>query len=251
MKSRLVAAMVSLGAIQCQTNSPPPDLSEQHKVLADATQFAINHEANLPNFVCTQTTRSFEDVDHTGWRPTNLIVERLTHFEDREVYRVMMLNEQSATISNNQLRPASSSGEFGSVMRAIFLPQTEAEFRWLNWVNLRGKRMSVYTYRIPAFKSSYHIEVAEQSVDLVAGYRGLIFIENEKHVVHRITLYADEIPPSFPIQDISLSIDYDYARIGEADYLMPLHFELRSRHGVELIRSDVDYSDYRKFSVIW
>ncbi len=249
MKSRLVAAVVSLGVIQCQTNSPLPDLSEQHKVLADATQFAINHEANLPNFACTRTTRSFEAVDNTGWRPINLIVERLIHFEDHEVYRV--LNEQPAAIPNNQLRPASSSGEFGSIMRAIFVPQTEAEFRWLNWVNLRGKRMSVYAYRIPAFKSRYHIEVAEQSVDLVTGYHGLLFIENEKHVVQRITLYADEIPPSFPIQDIGLSIDYDYARIGDADYLMPLHFDLRSRHGVELIRNDVDYSDYRKFSVVW
>ena len=251
MKSWLVAALWSLGVIECQTDSPPPDLSEQHKGLADATHFAINHEANLPNFVCTETTRSFEDVDNSGWRPINLIVERLTHFEDREVYRVMTLNGQSATIPDNQLRPASSSGGFSPVMKAIFRSQAETEFRWLNWVSLRGKRMHVFAYRIPAFKSSYHVEVADQSIDLVTGYHGLIFIESERHLVHRITLHADEIPSSFPIQDISLSIDYDYTRIGDADYLMPLQFELRSRHGVDLVRSDVDYTDYRKFSVVW
>ena len=250
MTSRLVAALLSVvGVLDCQTSSPP-DSSEQRKVLADATQYAINHEANLPNFVCTQTTRRFEDLNNGGWRPIDVIVERLTYLDHREVYKVTMLNGQPATITHNQLRGASSSGEFGSIMRAIFLPQTETEFMWQDWFNLRGKTMHVYAYRVPAFKSSYHIEVPEQSMDLVTGYHGLIFIDSEKHFVHRITLQADEIPSSFPIQDVNLSLDYDYTRIGDADYLLPLQFELRSRQGFQLIKNDVDYSDYRKFSAV-
>ena len=250
MTSRLVAALLSVvGVLDCQTSSPP-DSSEQRKVLADATLYAINHEANLPNFVCTQTTRRFEDFNNAGWRPIDVIVERLTYLDHREVYKVTMLNGQPATITHNQLRGASSSGEFGSIMRAIFLPQTETQFMWQDWFKLRGKTMHVYAYQVPAFKSSYHIEVPEQSMDLVTGYHGLIFIDSEKHFVHRITLQADEIPPSFPIQDVNLSLDYDYTRIGDADYLLPLQFELRSRQGFQLIKNDVDYSDYRKFSAV-
>ena len=69
------------------------------------------------------------------------------------------------------------------------------------------------------------------SIDLVAAYHGLIFIDSRKHFVHRITLHADGIPPSFPVQDVSLALDYEYTRIGEGEYLLPLTFELRSREG--------------------
>lgn len=252
MKLWPIAALLSLGVLDCKTGSPPPpDASAQYNVLADATRYALTHEANLPNFVCTQTTRSFENVNNGGWRPIDLIVERLTHFAHREINEAMLNEQSAAMIPGVQLRRTYSSGEFGAIMRAIFLPQSETRFRWQEWVDLRGKRMQVYAYRIPAFKSSYHIEVAEQSMDLRTGYHGLVFIDDEKHAVHRITLYADEIPRSFPIQDISLSLDYDYIRIGDANYLLPLQCELRSRQGVSLKRNDVGYSDYRKLSVLW
>ena len=252
MKLRLVATLLSIGGgLPCQTSSPPPpDASEQQKVLSDATEYVINHEANLPNFECTQITRRFEDFNNSGWQPIDLIVERLTYFDHREVYKVMTLNGKPASIAHDQLRGASSSGEFGSIVRSIFLPQTETDFAWQDWFTLRGKKMHVYGYRVRAFKSSYHIEVPEQSLDLVTAYHGLLFIDSENHYVHRITLHADEIPPSFPIQDISLALDYDYKRIGDADYLLPRQFELLSREGARLVRNDVEYDNYRKFTAV-
>jgi hypothetical protein len=252
MISRFAAVLLTMTcALQCQTNSPSaPDASEQQRVLSDAGEYAINHEANLPNFECTQTTRRFEDFNNSGWRPIDRIVERLTYFDHREVYKVMTLNGQPASIAHDQLRGASSSGEFGSVMRSIFLPQTETEFVWQDWSAIRGKKMHVYGYRVRAFKSSYRVEVPEKSLDLVTGYHGLIFIDSEQHRVHRITLQADEIPLTFPIQDISLTLDYDYTRIGDGDFLLPLQFELRSREGIQLIRNYVEYDNYRKFNVV-
>ena len=98
--------------------------------------------------------------------------------------------------------------------------------------------------------AGYRVEVPEKSLDLVTGYHGLIFIDSEHQRVHRITLYADEIPLTFPIQDISLTLDYDYTRIGEGDFLLPLRFELRSREGIQLIRNYVEYDNYRKFDVV-
>src|ERR1700677_1174610 len=55
--------------------SPAPDPAEQKKILADATDYAFNHERSLPNFLCTQTTRRFEDFHgphpqgNDEWRP--------------------------------------------------------------------------------------------------------------------------------------------------------------------------------------
>ena len=250
MKSGLLAALLTvIGGLQCQTSSPPPpDVSEQKKVLSDATEYVINHEATLPNFECTQSTRRFEDFNNSGWRPISLVVEDLTYFDHRKVYKVITLNGQSASIAHDQLLGASSPGAYGSIVRSIFLPRTETEFAWQDWFTLRGRRMHIYGYRVHALKSSYHIEVSNQSLDLVTAYHGLIFIDSQNHYVHRITLHADEIPPSFPIQDISLTLDYDYNRIGDADYLLPRQFELLSREGARLVRNDVEYDNYHEFS---
>jgi hypothetical protein len=244
------AALSLLIAVLANAQSPtPPDAVEQKKVLADATEHALSHDENLPNFICTQTTRRFEDFNgNSGWRPIDIIVERLTYFDRRENYKVIELNGRPAGIAHEQLRGASSSGEFGSVMKGIFLPETAAEFTWQNWFTLRGRRTHVYAYRVLASRSGYHIEVPEQKLNLVTGYHGLIFIDSQRHLVQRITLHADAIPASFPIQDVSLALDYEYTRIGDADYLLPLQFELRSREGKRLVKNDVDYDNYRKFT---
>jgi hypothetical protein len=241
----LAISITVLGPALAQT---PPEASEQKKVLADATEYAIHHEQNLPNFICTQTTRRFGDfTGRESWRPIDIIVERLTYFEHKEDYKVMQVNGLASNLGHNQLQGASSSGEFGSVMKGIFAPETQTDFSWQGWFTLRGRRTHVYSYRVAAAKSDYHIVVPNEKKDLVAGYHGLIFIDERKHYVLRITLHADGIPVSFPVQDVSLALDYEYTRIGDADYLLPLTFELRSREGNALVKNDVDYDGYRKF----
>jgi hypothetical protein len=244
---------LAVGLLAFQTRSvaqpPPPDPVEQKKILADATDYAFNHERSLPNFLCIQTTRRFQDFQgRDEWRPLDLIVERLAYFEHHEDYKVMEINGVASSIEHEKLGGASSSGEFGSVMKGIFAPETATDFNWQTWFTLRGRKMHVYAYHVAADKSEYHVRVPELSKDIVAAYHGLIFIDDRKHLIHRITLHADGIPPGYPVQDVSLMLDYDYTRIGDADYLLPLNFELRSREGNIRIKNDVDYDQYRKFT---
>jgi hypothetical protein len=258
----IVAIAVGWLAFQARSvaQEPAPDAAEQKKILADATDYAFHHERNLPNFLCIQTTRRFQDFqDHDSlgrrgfgqidnWRPIDIIVERLAYFEHHEDYKVIEINGVPSSIDHSKLGGASSSGEFGSVMKGIFAPETGTDFTWQTWFTLRGRKMHVYAYRVALDKSDYHVVVPEQSKDLVTAYHGLIFIDDRKHYIHRITLHADGIPPAFPVQDISLMLDYEYTRIGDADYLLPLTFELRSREGRVQIKNDVDYDGYRKFT---
>jgi hypothetical protein len=239
MKWKLFAALLSaLSVAQSQTNSsPPPDAFEQKTALADATANAVKHDAQLPNFICLRTTRRFEDFNENGWRSNDLIVERFLDVDRGEVYKVLMLNGQPVSVMRDELRGASPSEEFGSMMRAIFLPQTEAVFTWRQWFTLHGRGMYVFAYEVRDSKSSYHLEVSEESLDLSAAYHGLIFIDSENHFVHRMTLHVDEIPPSFPIQEVSLVLDYDYSRIRVADSLQP-PFELRLLEANQLIAND-------------
>jgi hypothetical protein len=250
MLTASIALLGPFAVAAVQTGLPPPDQVEQHRVLTDSAKHALGQEKDLPNLTCVQTTRRFEDRDNSGWQPIDTVVEQLTYFEHREHYQVLGLNGHPAGIAHEQPRDAPSSREFGSVMRTIFLPRTQTEFAWQAWSGLRGRRMSVYAYRVRAFRSRFHIEAPGQSLELAAPYHGLIFIDSEKHFVHRVSLQFDDIPLSFPIQDVNLMLDYDYARIGEAVHLLPLQFEVRYRKGNQLVKNDVDYLNYQKFNTL-
>ena len=167
MSRLLIILLAAIGTALAQTNpSATPGVEEQKVVLADARVHALQHESSLPDFVCTQTTRRFESASAHNWQPIDAIVERLTYFDHREVYKVLTLNGQPANIPHGRLNGASSSGEFGSLMKAIFLPETETEFEWYDWSTLRGKTTQVYAYRVRASQSKYHIAVPERSLDL-------------------------------------------------------------------------------------
>jgi hypothetical protein len=238
----------SLPAVTGQT-SPNPDPSEQKKILSDASEYGLNHEQSLPDFICTQTTQRFVDYTGTsGFRSVDLIVEHLTYFEHQEDLKVSTLNGEPSSLSHWELGGAISSGEFGAVMKGIFSPQANTEFGWQTFFTLRGRKMNVYSYRVSASRSDYHIVVPDKNLDIVTAYHGLIFIDDSTHFVHRITLHADGIPQGFPTQDLSLVLDYDYTRIGDSDYLLPLEFEIRSRQGRSLLKNNVTYSEYRKFT---
>jgi hypothetical protein len=240
--------VVLVASARGQAPPPDPDSAEQKKILADATEFALNHELNLPNFLCTQTTQRFIDyTGKSGFRPVDLIVERLTYFEHTEDYKVFEVNGIPSNLSHHDVGGTTSSGEFGSILKGIFWPQAKTQFTWERFYTLRGRRMHVYSYRVPISQSDYHIVVPMKKLDLVTSYHGLVFIDERKHFVHRITLHPDDIPANFPVQEIGLVLDYDYTRIGDSDYLLPLEFELRSREGASLIKNDVTYDGYRKF----
>jgi hypothetical protein len=248
MSRLFIILLGAFGTALAQTNSSStPGAEEQNVVIDDARVHALQHESSLPNFVCTQTTRRFVSVSAHYWEPIDVIVERLTYFDHREQYDVLTLDGQPANIAHERLRGASSSGEFGSLMKAIFSPETKTEFEWYDWSMLHGKTTQVYAYRVRTLQSRYHIAVPERSLDFVAAYHGFIFIDSKDHFVYRVTLHADGIPSNFPMQDVEISLDFGYTRIGEADYLLPLQFQLSSREGNRLVRNYVDYGNYQKF----
>jgi hypothetical protein len=248
MQYQFCAGVLLFSVALAGQTRPDPDATEQKQIIADAAEYALNHEQSLPNFMCTQTTQRFVDyTGKSGFRSVDLIVERLTYFEHHEEYKVFMVNGESSNLSHHELGGATSSGEYGSVMKGIFWPQANTKFTWERFYTLRGRSMNVYSYSVPATGSDYHIVVPGKKLDLVTAYHGLIFIDDQKHFVHRITLHADGIPPEFPVQEVGLVLDYDYMRIGNSDYLLPLEFELRSREGAVLIKNDVTYDGYRKF----
>lgn len=226
---------------------PPPSPEEQKRILDDVRNYALSYTKRLPDFICVQVTR--RHYDPTGlefFRLLDTITERLSYFEQKEDYKVVMINNRTTDISHDKLGGATSSGEFGSMLRQIFEPETETDFRWERWATLRERRNHVFAYRVAQARSKWHIDY-QRTMDIVPGYRGLIYVDADLFTVSRITLEAVDIPVSFPIQMASTMLDYSFTKIGESEHVLPLRAEVRMREGKNLIKNEVEFRLYRKF----
>lgn len=225
----------------------PPTPEEQRRLLRDLREYAKNYTNRLPDFICTQVTRRY--VDPAGlefWQSVDVVTTRLTFFEQKEDYKVVMVNSTPVEIEYHELGGATSAGEFGTMMKEIFEEATRADFRWSRWATLRGRRNHVFEYRVAKPYSKWRISW-QRTQDYVPGYRGLIYVDNDTGMVTRITLTAEGLPPSFPIQEASLVLDYDFVKISDLEFLLPLKSVMRMREGRMLVKNEVEFRMYRKF----
>lgn len=227
---------------------PPPSSEEQQAVLGDVRDYAMNYSKLLPDFICTQVTRRF--YDPTGlefWRTQDTLTAKLTYFDQKEEYKLVLVNNTYTSAAFQSLGGATSAGEFGSLLKLTLEPKADALLGWDHWATLRGRRAYVFSYRVDSFHSQWHINY-ENTQTIIAGYQGLLYVDKDTHMVLRITFQAVEIPTSFPVQEATTVLDYDYVKIGERDFLLPLKAVVRMRHDKLLTKNDVEFRLYRKFS---
>jgi hypothetical protein len=229
---------------------PPPDSIEQKRILEEITEGARNYTRDLPNFICLQVTRRYGDVSgHENYRLIDTIAERLSYYEQKEDYKVVSINGVPALgdAKHEQKNGASSSGEFGSILKEIFAPETETQFDWERWATLRGKRMYVFNFRVSQSHSEYSIYSESVKRTVIAGYHGLVYADRDTKMVMRIKLEVEGLPPDFPIQSVDLDMNYDFTKISGQDYLLPLKSEIRSREGRFLSKNEVEFRMYNRF----
>jgi hypothetical protein len=234
---------------------PPPSSEEQAKLLDEVRDYAVNYTHRLPDFICLEQTRRY--VDTTGrdaWRQADLLTARLSYFNQKEDYKLVsqsdrLVNEGSYTSVGGAL----SMGDFGTTMRDIFDPKSHATFAWERWATLHSRRMHVFSYRVPLEFTSYTIEYGEtankdDAQRIKVGYHGLVFVDREYNTIVRITQEADNIPPTFPVREARETLDYDFTKIGDNEFFLPLTAEVRMHAGREWVKNVKEFRLYRKFS---
>ncbi|MBI4908833.1 MAG: hypothetical protein HY820_34750 [Acidobacteria bacterium] len=226
---------------------PPPPQAEQQRVLEEVRKYAMGYSRRLPDFICMQVTRRYADPSGLEmWHPQDTINEKLTYFEQKEKYEVVSINGRFTDISHDRLGGASSSGEFGSMMKEIFDPESETKFEWQRWGTLKGRRQHVFAYNVSQARSKWTIDY-RKSMRIIPAYRGLIYADADYLTVTRITLEAINIPPDFPVQQATEMLDYEFTKIGETEHVLPLRAEVRMREGRHLTKNVVEFRLYRKF----
>ena len=232
---------------------PPPSSDDQRTLLGEVRQYALNYSDSLPDFLCIQVTRRSVDPHYQSggepsWSPSDRIVERLSYFDKQEKYEAVPMNGKPALGKNRDALGGSiSSGEFGSLLRDVFEPDTEAGFEWDHWGRWDEDLCYVFRYRIDRLHSRYSVDY-EHRDKLSPAYHGLVYVRQKApHVVIRLTIEPD-VPGTFPMQDIHQAINYKYVEIGGNSYLLPANSSVQSRAGHVGNLNEIDFRQYRKYS---
>jgi len=229
---------------------PGPDSLEQSKILDEVREYVSNYTKQMPNFICVEVVR--RDVDPTGsgnnWHHMDTDTIRLRYFEHHEDYQVVLVNNAPVTnVKMEQMGGTVTQGEWASMMKEIFGPETHTRFAWERWATLRGRRTYVFAFDVDQEYSQYRVSVDHAS-EIVPAYRGLVYIDRDTKMVTKITHNPYDIPANYPIREIHTTLDYELQKIGDAEYMLPLKSVVTSRRSNNfLTKNDIEFRLYQRF----
>ena len=82
----------------------------------------------------------------------------------------------------------------------------------------------------------------------MAGFHGLVYVDEATRAVRRITLESDALPHDFVLRSSAFSVDYNYVAIGGHEYLMPVSGTVTLHRGKRTVMlNQMEFRDYRKY----
>lgn len=231
---------------------PPPPDGEQQRILDRIREYALSYSKSLPDFICLQVTRRLQDQHYQPGSPGSFsqadrLVEKLSYFDQQEKYELISQNENSLYGKTwESLGGSISRGEFGSLLRDVFEPESDTTFTWDHWGTLRGRYCYVFRYFVARPHSKYTVDY-ERKQQTTPGYHGLFYVAKGSDAISRLTIEPD-MPPEFPVQEIHQTVDYDHVDISGHDFLLPTVSQVQSRAGRFASRNEIEFRRYQKYS---
>ena len=220
-------------------------------ILEQARRHALEFADELPNFIVTQVVaryaRTPEDKD---WKLEDKLEIELTYRSGKgEELKLLRVNGKPTPHSYEDVGGSTSTGEFGSILAALFVPQSKAEFKEVKRETFRGRPTIVYEFKVKKANSNSSISEKSSGKTIVAGYSGSIWIDLESKQTLRIEETHDGIPAGFPVSLSENAVEYDFVKIGGESYLLPVRAEVLLGEDAKRIytRNVIDFSGYRKF----
>jgi hypothetical protein len=242
------------------TTATLPPAAEANELLAKARVATLAASEAMPDFIVKQQiTRSRAFGNTNNWVTLDRLTIAVSYRSSAgEEYKLLAINGLPAGTdtregnSYEQIGGTSSTGEYVSMLAALFSESTRAEFAAVDTDLLRGRRTIVYEFDVKQQFSKQSIKAmggAPQTI--VTGYRGRVWIDRENFRVLRIEDISTAIPAGFPITAASSRIDYDWVTINEQKYLLPSDAEIKltatSSDQSTQTRNEIRFRNYQKF----
>ena len=241
-------------------NEALPSEAEANQLLALTKTATLGAAGAMPDFIVRQLIkRSIAYGNTANWLPQDTLTIGVSYRQTAgEQYKVLTVNGvppgpevKEGSEYGDYVGGSSSTGEYVTGLASLFKDEARATFKMVDTDVLRGQRTIVFEYEVKQPYSSLTLK-ADKSLVASVGQRGRVWIDREQNRVLRFEQIATEIPGDFPIRAASSLIDYDWVKINERPYLLPIHAEIlitslyRDRQLVQT-RNDIRFRGYQKF----
>jgi len=236
-----------------------PSEAEANEVLGLTKNITVAASNAMPDFVVRQLIkRSVALGNSSNWIPQDTLTigvsYRATAGEEYKVLTVNGMPPDTAVHEGSEygdaVGGASSTGEYVTGLANLFKEESHTAFKMVDTDLLRGRPTIVYEYEVDLPYSSLTLKAAKNAVATVAS-RGRIWIDREQDRILRFEQIAVQIPSAFPIRSASSVIDYDWVKINERPYLLPISAQIlittQYNGQVQQSRNDIRFRGYQKF----
>jgi len=244
-------------------HSPPvaedgPSRKDWPVILARVRSNALAYSEQLPDFICNQTTTLFiRTVSPTvRWKITGGFVAALSFYDGKEHYEIVSVNSKpapGATMEN--LTGRLTIGEFGSALRGLFEPRTQAEFKLVGLKKMNKLKTLCIAFQVSQERSRRFITYKQKTI--ITAYRGRCWVNPETYEIVRLEKKAVGIPRDFPVSQFDMSVDYAPVTISGSPHWVPRKAEIRisrrlqgeqtSKNTFMRTKSKIRFDGYRRF----
>jgi hypothetical protein len=242
-KSFIKAEEATQGAPQIDVTKFP--------LLDQARSHAADFINDLPNFVVTQiVTRSVRTPGKKDWRRQDkLEIEVSYRAKTGEQFKLLRYNDKPAQMTYDQLKGATSTGEFGSILGALFSPESQAEFKEIRREIFHRHQTVIYDFMVQKEFSSNTITDVNTGRAVTTAYSGSIWIDAESGRVLRIKQTAVGIQPGFPITLAERAVEYEWITLDGQRYLLPIYADVILGNDLKryYLRNVIELRNYHKF----
>ena len=225
-----------------------PDAVRGDPLIEKARDAVGEFTQTLPNYVCTETMARFvSNTRPANFQPIDVVSTEVVYEDHKESYRNITINGKPVKKAMEEMEGAWSTGEFGTIVLQLFAPYTAADFKYRKDARIAGQDAAVYDFQVVRERSNWHIQVPGQST--VPAYRGSVWIQKKTGQVFRIEMESLRMPKTFPIDKVESAVDFEYIRIGDQQFLLPVHAETLScqRDSNDCSHNVLDFRNYHKF----
>lgn len=229
--------------------TPVSQTNSRLEFIEKARQVAASFLEGLPNYVCQEVaTRYASETRVPNWNVIDVVATDLVFEEGKESYRNITINGKPSRKPPEE-SGAWSSGEFGTILAALFNPGTRASFKYVEDGSSSHMPASIYDFGVERLRSAWTVHTNSQYIN--SAYKGSVWIDKQSAHTLRIEMQAKDVPQEFPLVSIETAVDYDYVTLGTPEkFLLPVHAEILSceRGSNECERNVIEFRNYHKFT---
>jgi len=246
-----------------------PNADAEQSMMSAARSFAATTLTQLPDFIATRITRSFDNSAAAAaqlrpfsyeWQLMGNLSQEITYRGGKET--VLAITSKKFESNEAETEPGlTSQGEFGPILATVLGDASSGKVTWSHWETTATGMAAVFHYQVSTSSSHYSVDfccVRDNLPDAfrgnsyhgTPGYHGSLSVDSETGAILRVTFEA-ELDLSEPITNSSVAVEYGSVDIGGKNYICPLQSVAISSARSYLPKEDRDTTVLRLNEVVF